>query len=75
MPECPQCHRFSLEYDTIRKRARCLYAHDCGYAGEIDSLPTRDDFSVEFGYGRRRVGTPNNGNGNYPFRSHSTLQY
>jgi hypothetical protein len=53
--ECPKCHRFSLDYDAERKRARCLYAHDCGYNSKIGSVLDRDKFYIQFGHGERLI--------------------
>jgi len=56
MAECPQYHRFSLDFDARTRRARCLYSADCGYATSPGSVSCRDDFYTQFGHGERLVG-------------------
>ena len=58
MAECPCCHRFSLDYDAVRKRARCLYGADCGFTSNLKTVVDRSDFHRQYGYGGRLVGEP-----------------
>jgi hypothetical protein len=40
MRTCPKCKRLSLDYDPVRKRARCLYVTDCGYSEYVGDRET-----------------------------------
>jgi len=40
MRTCPKCKKLSLDYDPVRKRARCLYVTDCGYSEYVGDRET-----------------------------------
>jgi hypothetical protein len=55
MHQCPNCRRYSLEYNNITRTASCLYEVDCGYSEKVRD---RADFSSRFPNGRSTTTEP-----------------
>ena len=37
MLRCPDCGRYSVEYDPFTKRARCVYLAQCGWSAPCET--------------------------------------
>jgi len=60
MRTCPKCGKWSLTYDPMRKRARCLYMTECGYSeyvGDRDAFVARHEGLSSEGMSRPRAST------------------
>ena len=51
MYKCPTCGRYSLEYNSRLRTARCLYVLDCSYSQDVAN---RKDYASRFQDGHRR---------------------